>query len=170
MQQTILALGALMIIMITALNHQKSVIMIQEISYIREIETAALDVAKFRIESILNDTVFDETRLGETTLPTDATTLTSTASFGLEPGETVRNDLDDYHNFTETGVQHTIGDNTYRFDISYSVAYVNSTTGDTTSTQTFAKIIMADVVSNDTVGTRVARATWSKTTIVSDDL
>ncbi len=170
MQQTILALGALMIIMITALNHQKSVILIQEVTYIREIETAALDVAKFRIEAILNDTGFDETRIGETTLPTDPSTLTASSDFGLEPGNTVRNDVDDYHNVTETGVSHTVGDNTYNFNISYSVAYVNSTTGDTTSTKTFAKLITADVVSADTIGTRVAKATWSKTTIVSDDL
>ena len=70
MQQTILALGALMIIMMTALNHQRSIIMIQEVSYAREMESAALDLAKLKIEEKLIETEFDAAWMGSTVFPT----------------------------------------------------------------------------------------------------
>lgn len=169
MQQTILALGALMIIMITALNHQRSVLMIQEASYVREMETAALDLAKQRIERRLIETQFDEQWLNELVMPSNPSILTSPANFGIDGDDTVPDDIDDYHNFTEL-VNHAVGADTFRFSVTYSISYLDTATGDTTSAQTFAKQITADVVSADTLGIRTARATFSKTTIISEDI
>lgn len=168
MQQTILALGALMIIMITAISHQRSAIMIQEMAYVRELENAALDVAKIRTESLLNQTTFDELWIGEAHLPNSTTLLTTTASFGPDPGDTAFDDIDDAHNFTER-YTHSIGDDTYDFLINYAVAYVDSM-GNATYDRTFAKQITANVASVDTIGVRVAKANYSKTTIISEDL
>lgn len=172
MQQTILALGALMIIMMTALNHQRSIIMIQEVSYVREMESAALDLAKLKIEEKLIETEFDELWMGQTVFPSSPNDLTPAASFGLDGTEPVGafNDIDDYHNFTELNQLHAIGADTFRFNVSYSVYYIDTVTGDTTSTRTYAKQLTADVVSVDTLGTRVAKATFSKTTIISEDV
>jgi hypothetical protein len=172
MQQTILALGALMIIMITALNHQRSVLMIQEASYAREMESAALDIAKLKIEEKLIQTEFDDRWTTQTVFPSSATELTPAASLGPDPGETpaTYNDIDDYHNFTETNVLHSIGADTFRFNITYTVKYVDLATNDTTSTQTYIKKITAKVVSVDSVGARVARAVFDKNTDISEDL
>ncbi len=169
MQQTILALGALMIIMITALNHQRSVLMIQEASYVRELESAALDLAKQRIERRLIETQFDEQWLNQVVMPSSPTILTSSANFGLDGGDGTPDDIDDFHNLSEL-VNHPIGADTFRFNVTYRISYINTTTGDTTSAQTFAKQITADVVSADTLGARTARATFSKTTIISEDI
>ncbi len=172
MQQTILALGALMIILVTALNHQKSVIMIQEASYVREIESAALDLAKLTIEENLIQTEFDQNWLGEVVFPSSPTELTSANTFGPDSGETNKtlfNDVDDFHNFSETRT-HSIGSDIFNFNVSYEVSYINTTTGDTTSAQTYAKQLTAHVISTDSIGFRVARASYSKTTIISEDI
>lgn len=169
MQQTILALGALMIIMITALNHQRSVLMIQEASYVRELESAALDLAKQRIERRLIETQFDEQWLNLAYMPASPNVLTPSANFGIDAGDTLRDDIDDFHNVTES-VNHVVGADTFRFNVSYAISYIDTATGDTTSAQTFAKQITANVVSADTLGTRIARASFSKTTIISEDI
>ena len=168
MQQTILALGALMIIMITALNHQRSVLMIQEASYVRELEGIALDLAKQRIERRLFETQFDEQWLNQADLPASPNVLTAAADLGRDAGDVGRDDIDDFHNVTER-VNHVVGADTFQFNVSYSISYIDTATGDTTSTPSFAKQITASVVSADTLGTRIARASFSKTTIISND-
>lgn len=171
MQQTILALGALMIIMVTALNHQRSILMIQEVSYVREMEGAALDLAKKKTEEKLIETEFDEQWLGSTVFPSGPNLLTPTNSFGPD-GEAVGtyDDIDDYHNFSELNELHSIGADTFRFNVNYQVSYIDIVTGDTTSAQTFAKQLTTNVVSVDSVGNRVARVFYSKTTIISEDI
>ena len=172
MQQTILALGALMIIMMTALNHQRSIIMIQEVSYAREMESAALDLAKLKIEEKLIETEFDAAWMGSTVFPSSPSVLTASNAFGLEgtEGVGVYDDIDDYHNVTEFNWPHSIGADTFRFNITYSVSYIDTNTGATTNVPTYAKQLTADVVSADSVGSRTARATFSKTTIISEDI
>lgn len=169
MQQTILAIGALMIIMITALNHQRSIIMIQEVSYIREMENAALDLAKLKIEEKLIETQFDEQWLNRSVFPSSPNDLTPSSSFGLDGTETP-DDIDDFHGLTEFDWPHSIGADTFRFNISYSVSYINTTTGETTSTPTYAKQLTANVVSTDSLGLRFAQASYSKTSIISEDI
>ena len=173
MQQTILALGALMIIMTTAINFQRSIIMIQEVTYVREMESAALDISKFRIETIFNDTGFDENWNSETVLPSSTGVMTPSSNFGPDAGEATMadfDDVDDFHGFTELNVLHAIGQDTFRFNIDYFVSYIDPISGDTTSASTYAKQLTASVVSADSIGARVARAIFSQTTIVSEDV
>ena len=169
MQQTILAIGALMIIMITALNHQRSIIVIQEASYLREMENAALDLAKLKIEEKLIETQFDEQWLGNAVFPQNPSILTPTSNFGLDGTETP-DDVDDFHGLTEFDWPHSIGADTFRFNISYSVSYIDTATGKVTTAQTYAKQLTANVVSVDSLGLRNAVASFSKTTIISEDI
>ena len=178
MQQSILALGALLIVMMTAINHQRSTFLIQEVSYVREVESAAADLAEARLESILNQAVFDENTVGMTTLPSDASGMTAT--LGNEAGEVgpgpsdesigLFNDIDDFHLYTQT-FRHGISSDTFNFQINYSVRYVDPTNPDVAAGgPTFAKEITALVVSQDTIGSRIARVNFSKTATIADGL
>lgn len=180
MQQTILALGALLIIMMTAINHQRSTFLIQEASYVREIESAAEDLAKKRLETLLNTRRFDEsTPASFTSLPSNTNGMTAAGSLGPEGGESgpvnpldedfgTFDDVDDVNNFQHT-VWHTISADTFRFQVSYQVQYLDAT-NNPSANATFAKEITAFVVSQDTIGARVARFSTSKTAMIADNM
>ena len=178
MQQSILALGALLIIMMTAINHQRSTLLVQEASYIREMENAAADLAEMRIESILNLASFDESTAGGiTSLPGNTNSLSNT--LGPESGEAgpsdsqntlgTFDDIDDFHGFQQS-YWHTLGADSFRFVISYSVQYVNPSTGAAAGAPSFAKELSANVVSLEQIGPRSAQVTFSKLASISDDL
>ena len=178
MQQSILALGALLIIMMTAINHQRSNFLIQEASYVRELESAAADLAKMRLETILNQVAFDENSVGITTLPGAPTGMS--VGLGPEGGETgpgpsdpgvgTFDDVDDFNNYQQL-YNHGISADTFRFQIDFTVRYVDPLNpGSTPAGPTFAKEITALVVSRDSIGTRGARVMFSKTTTIADDL
>ncbi|MEZ4700063.1 MAG: hypothetical protein R2834_07015 [Rhodothermales bacterium] len=130
MQQTLLALGALLIITTIAMNQQRSIFMLQRTAHVRELEAAASDYAQRRL-SELSSYAFDEARLGMSTLITDVVDLTSSGSFGVESGETAGDistfdDIDDFHGYVDSTVVHTLSNETYRLRASYSVQYVDA--------------------------------------------
>lgn len=134
-------------------------------------ESAALDLAKKKTEEKLIETEFDEQWLNSTIFPSSPSELTPTNGFGMDGDDAgLFDDIDDYHNTTELNELHSIGADTFRFNINYQVSYVNIVTGDTTSTQTYAKQLTTNVVSADSIGNRVARVFYSKTTIISEDI
>ncbi len=171
MQQTLLALGALLIIMTVALFHQRSTFLMQEQVYLREIAHARDDLAFKLLEGIINQKEFDEWAIGRSNLPSDATPLTESAAFGPDPGEVNEldfDDVDDYHNFQDT-VAHVISSDTFRFGVSYTVQYL--TPSHTASpVKSFIKELTASLVSLDAIGGRVVTGRVSKSTIISDNL
>ena len=173
MQQTILALGALLIITMLSVQQQRSSFMTLEGMYIREIENAAADYAKKRTEEIIHSTSFDESRTGSTDLDIDTGTLTGVGALGPDAGESQAisyDDIDDYHNYQEQ-VVHVLSADSFRFDVTYTVEYVNPASPSSTPTgPTLAKEFSILVLSQDSVGSRAAQYSMSKTIIISDDL
>ncbi len=173
MQQSMLALGALVIITMLSINQQRASFLMLESMYLREIENAAADYATLRTEEILSQASYDESRVGSTQLDVDVNTLTESISLGPEVGENTVgqfDDLDDFHNFQEQ-VTHILSADTFRFDVSYDVSYINLANPTASSaTPTLAKEFTILVQSRDSIGTRAARYAMSKTYILSDDL
>lgn len=173
MQQTILALGALMLITMMSVQQQRSSFMTLEGMYIKEIENAAADYAKKRSEEILSSVSFDESRTSSSDLDVDTATLTGVGALGPDAGENKEekfDDIDDYNNYEEQ-VVHVLSADSFRFDVSYSVRYVNPASPTSPATgATLAKELSILVLSQDSVGSRAAQYEMSKTVIVSDAL
>ena len=171
MQQSILALGALMIITMLSVQQQRSSFMVLEGMFLRELENAAADYAKKRTEEILDSVSFDESRVSSSELDTDVATLTAAAGFGPDVNEddvASYDDLDDYHTYQET-VTHVLSADTFRFNVSYDVRYVNPDNPSSTAlTPTLAKEFSILVLSTDSIGTQAAQYRMSKTVVVSD--
>ena len=167
MQQTILALGALMIITMISVNQQHSYYGVMENAYIREVENAAYDYSVMRMEAIVNSTAFDESVVGSSD-PVDVGSLANPAQLGADIGESDLmdfDDLDDFHTFQED-VQHVLSADTFRFSVDYEVRYVNLSDLDAIqSSPTLAKELTIKVVSQDSIGTKVARFTGTKIAI-----
>lgn len=170
MQQTLLTLGALMIITMTSINQQRSNFIAVEGAYIREQENAAVDYATLRIENILNSLTYDEA-MTDGSEP-ELGTLTLYGSFGPDAGENQESDyddLDDYHGFSES-ISHALSADTFRFQVDYSVRYVDpSNPSQPTSASSMAKELTVSVVSRDSIGHRVARYEGAKITLASDN-
>lgn len=141
--------------------------------YVKEIENAAADYAKKRTEQIINSVAFDESRLGSTDLDVDTGTLTSIISLGPESGENDvadYDDLDDYHEFEED-VVHVLSADSFRFNVSFEVNYINPASPSASPTSpTLAKEFSILVLSQDSLGGRAAQFAMSKTILVSDNL
>lgn len=172
MQQTMLALGALLILVTLTLNQQRSAFLLQKNAYLREMESAAADFAKKRLHEIsIKD--FDEARTGMDILDPGVTDLTTYADFGTDPGENVYNeltldDIDDFHNHVDT-TAHQLNNEEFQIRASYSVQYVEP---DGTSTQTtaptVAKQVTVDAVTLDSAGAARAHVRFQKVIVVSD--
>lgn len=173
MQQTILGLGALMIITMLSVQQQKASMYTLEGIYVKEIENAAADYAKKRTEEIVNSVAFDESRLGSSDLDVDTGTLTSIISLGPDSGENDQadyDDLDDYHDLEED-IIHILSADTFRFNVTYEVNYINPASPSSTPlSPTLAKEFSILVVSQDAIGGRAAQFAMSKTILVSDNL
>ena len=98
MHQTMLAMGALLILVTLTLNQQRAAFLVQKNAYLRELESAAADHARMRLHEI-TEMDFDEARVGMTTLNTNTNDLTPSLNLGPDPGETPANfdDIDDFH-------------------------------------------------------------------------
>lgn len=171
MQQTLLTLGALMIITMISVGQQRSNYMVIESIYVREQESAAYDYATMRLEHITSSMAFDESMAdGET--EADISIMAPFISFGPESGESQEDDyddVDDYHGYSET-INHVLSADTFRFDVSYAVQYVDPVNPtQATSSPTFAKELTVSVVSRDTIGMRVAQYTGTKLRIATQD-
>ena len=173
MQQTIFALGALMITMLVAINQQHSILSAQQLGYIRELENAAMDFGTRRLEEIINSTAYDEATVGASDMTFTSGDFTKAGQLGHDGGENVANtatfdDLDDYDGFSET-VTHAISADTFLFDITYQVYYVfPSAPGTAAGSPTFTKEIVATIESQDVLGTRRARVITKRVATVLD--
>ncbi len=171
MQQTLMTLGALMIITMTSVNQQRSNFMMIEGTYIREQENAASDYVTMRLENLVNSMAYDESVVGSSD-PIDVNTLTAKQTLGPDAGETKLaqyDDIDDFNGFTET-ISHALSADTFRFDVIYSVEYINSSNPTATaSSPTLTKELTIEVASQDTIGYRVARYSGSKLVIGVQD-
>ena len=141
--------------------------------YIKEIENAASDYGKKRVQQIINTSVFDESRLGSSELDVNTQSLTTIAAMGPDAGENDVadfDDLDDYNQFEED-VVHVLSADSFRFTVSYEVKYVNPSSPSSNPTSpTLAKEFSILVLSQDSIGTRVAQYAMSKTILVSDNI
>ena len=169
--QTMLAMGALLILSTLSINQQRSIFYLQQDVYVRELESVAADWAKIRIHEIIEGNAFDENRLSMTVLDPDTDDLTLPASLGKDLNENAvgdYDDIDDYDGLVEDFI-HTFSNETFGLRATYTVRYVDPLTADTTSsTRTLAKQIIADVVSTDSIGTATARVVFKKTVALSD--
>ena len=170
MQETILALGALMIIMLIAINQQRSTIRIHEQVYVREISQARDDFATSLLEGIVNQMDFDEETIPLTSIPTNVNDMSLVLGPEglLETDPSTFDDLDDFHAYRDT-FQHIISADTFRFDVSFTVNYLTPT-NTISATRTFTKEITAqiDPLNNFDAYGRALRGNFSKTMIVSD--
>ncbi|MBX2820500.1 MAG: hypothetical protein KTR29_12485 [Rhodothermaceae bacterium] len=172
MQQTILAIGALLIIMTTAMLYQRSNMLTQELAYIRQIEIAAEDAARTKLEGLAT-LAFDESIVVSSSIEPDPNTFTAAASFGLDAGESypsIVDDVDDYHGIKDTIWQSiSVNADSFRFVVDYSVQYI-TTTGIVTTTPTNQKELIVEIESLDRIGTRQVKGTFTKLTSVNDNL
>ncbi|MEZ4700816.1 MAG: hypothetical protein R2834_10840 [Rhodothermales bacterium] len=173
MQQTILALGALMITMLVTVNQQHSIFRVQQLGYVRELENAAIDFGTRQLEQIMNSTAFDEVTVGATEMTFSASDFTRLNQLGHDGGENGNNkatfdDLDDYDGFEED-VTHVMSADTFQFHIAYTVEYLNPNAPNTTpASPTFAKQIMATIESETMVGDKRAQVVMKRIAIVTD--
>ena len=178
MQQTILALGALLILVTLTVNQQRSIFLVQRGAYLRELESAAADYGEARLRQIAETMAFDEQRVGMTVIDTNTGDLTPDAAFGPDGTETFAtfDDLDDFDGYVETDVTHTLSDEQYRFRATYNVRYVDPENPDPDPNgipagNTLAKEIMVLVESFDpltSVDDVVARVVVKKVVTISD--
>jgi hypothetical protein len=175
MNQTLLALGALLIITTIAMNQQRSILLLQRTAHVREMEAAAKDYAKFRM-SQLTSFAFDEARLGMTTLNTDTGDLTDSGSFGVEAGETAGSpgtfdDIDDFHGYVDSTVTHTLSNETYRLRATYEVQYIdpsNPSTVPGTSFKSTVKRMIITIESRETLDEGSLRIVEELPIMISD--
>jgi|GEM_PF-4755290 len=170
MQETLLALGALMIIMLIAVNQQRSTIHIHEQVYAREISQARDDFAVRLLEGISNEMSFDEQTMALTDIPTNVSSLSDL--LGPDLGETVDStfdDIDDFEAYRDT-FMHVISADTFFFDVTFSVTYIDDDNTTTTS-KTFAKEISALIAPLQDFGLYGEKLTgvFSKTKVIYED-
>jgi hypothetical protein len=154
MQQTLLALGALLIVTTISMNQQRSIFMLQRTAYLRELEAAASDYAQLRLSEVAS-LAFDEARIGMATLNTDISDLTASPSFGVEGGETAGtpatfDDIDDFHGYVDSTVTHTLSNETYRLRATYTVQYVDPISPGTVPPGGFKSLIKVVIVTVET--------------------
>ncbi len=169
MQQTLMTLGALMIITMVSVNQQRANYIAVEGIYLREQESAALDYASMRLENIENSYAYDEATTDGS--EPDLGTLSDGNTFGPDTGEndeSAYDDVDDFHNYSET-VSHALSADTFRFDVTYSVRYLNpSAPSQQTTSPMMAKELTVAVVSRDSIGHRAAQYTGTKIILASE--
>ena len=168
MQQTILAIGALLIIMTTAMLQQRSSMLTQELAYIRQIEIAAEDAARMRLEGITT-LAFDENLVGLPGLPTNPIAiLEPPGNFGLDANDLgIADDIDDFHGVRDS-IWHTVSSDSLRFVIEYSVGYLD-TVGDSSAIPTETKEIEIMIESLTSIGNRQVVGVFATTTLINDN-
>lgn len=142
MQQTILALAAILIFSLYALSRHEADASRERFAITAEVETAAVGIARERLHAITVRS-FDEADVGRDGARTSTSGLTATTSFGPDPGETSESmwdDVDDFHRDARPDtVQWNGRDLVFRDSV--SVRYVVPATAATSTSQTLAKEI-----------------------------
>lgn len=167
MQQTLLALCAVAIFSIYALNSTRDEAAMDRRSVTSEMEKAAEAVARARLAEIERRSAFDEqdvgrvggVRLAPPTSPIGPDTTEATAD--------LFDDLDDYHGFVDVRTADAVGGpGLVSFDVSVRVRYVAPSGGtlQPSSVPTLAKEVTVRAVESDSANVRgrpVGRATLS---------
>ena len=167
MQQSMLALGALLILVTLTLNQQRSAFLVQKNAYLREMESATADFAQKRFHEVTANLAFDEQRVGMTILDTGTSDLTPKLSLGKDGAEATIDDIDDLHTVVDT-TTHELNKEQFEIRSEYSVQYVDPDDGTPSNTPTLAKEFTIDALALDAVGQARARYRFQKVVVISD--
>lgn len=133
MQQTILALAALLAFSIYMLTRHNVEAEFERVAITAEMELAATDIATQRLSEVLTN-AFDEADIGrEGTRSSTAGLSTIGTADPDEPDEWAFDDVDDYHTFTRSVTRPWQGEDLV-FTDSVSVRYVDPANPDSTLT------------------------------------
>ncbi len=147
--QTMLTLGALMLLSFLALRINTNILSTEEVMQNSKFGVLAISLATSIIEEA-NQKAFDENSIDSSLTSTNE--LTAVGSLGKESGETYAtfDDFDDYNNYTKQDTTMPSAN----FDISCKVVYVSSTNPDvTSSSRTWNKKITISVTSQNMTDT-----------------
>ncbi|MEM8488368.1 MAG: hypothetical protein AAF564_22655 [Bacteroidota bacterium] len=174
MQQTMLAMGALLILVTLSMNQQRSAFLVQKSAYLREMESAAADFAKVRLHEVTEQAFFDEARVNMAILDTGVSDLTPPASFGTDPSEDATNiadfdDLDDFEGFVDT-TMHQLNLEQFQIRSEFSVRYVQASDGKGVTFPTLAKEVQIEATVLDRIGEAQAVVRLQKMVVITDYL
>jgi hypothetical protein len=146
MQQTILALAAVLTFSLYALSRHQTDAGHERLAITAEVETAAVGIARERMHEVtLRE--YDEADIGREGARRTTAGLTATSSFGTDSGETTEatfDDLDDFHQVARPRtVQRNGRDLVFRDSV--SVRYVVPETAAASTNATLAKEITVTV-------------------------
>lgn len=144
MPQTLLSLGALLVLSTFALGQQRHEASLDQRAQVQEIEMAATDLARSWLAAA-TEPAFDEADVGRPGIRHTTTGLTAPDGLGTdEPAENapgVFDDVDDFHGLTRADSVRW-HDGFLPFDVALSVRYVDPTAPDAgAGTPTLAKEI-----------------------------
>lgn len=146
MQQTILALAAILIFSLYALSRHQTDASHERVAITSEVETAAVGLARERLHAITTRG-FDEADIGRDGARTTTVGLTPSNRFGRDTGETNEpswDDVDDFHGQARPDtVQWNGRDLVFRDSV--SVSYYDPSSGSRTTSPTLAKEITVTV-------------------------
>ncbi|MEM1056801.1 MAG: hypothetical protein AAGI52_14860 [Bacteroidota bacterium] len=140
MQQTILALAAILIFSLYAMSRHQADASRERLAITAEVETAAVGIARTRMHEItLRE--FDEADIGREGARSSLAGLTATSSFGPDMGETTEATYDDIDDFDGRATPQTVQWNGRNlvFRDSVSVRYVVPATAAASAGATLAK-------------------------------
>ncbi len=127
MQQTILALAAILIFSLYTLSRHEADAGNERISITSEVQRAATGLARARLHEVARR-AFDEADVGRDGFRSSTSTLTPRSAFGADLGETDESsydDLDDFHGQPSRPVTATRNGQTLAFRDSVSVRYLD---------------------------------------------
>lgn len=146
MQQTILALAAVLVFSLYALSRHGADASRERLAITAEVETAAVGIARERLHEITTRS-YDEADIGRDGARTSTSGLTSPSNFGRDTGESSEpsfDDIDDFHGRTRPDtVRWNNRDLVFRDSV--SIRYVVPETAAPSSSATLAKEITVTV-------------------------
>lgn len=152
MQQSLYAFMAIVLLSLLMLSQIRTSLHQRQKAYDRQLEGISTDIANDYLERQIELLQFDE---GLTVGGIDPVVLvnpptamlSSNANLGSDTGEAIASydDIDDWHLKSDSGAYISHG-NTFEYEVSFNVSYVNPSNGDSTSTRTLAKKVEARVM------------------------
>lgn len=136
MPQTLLALCAVLVFSIYALNSSRDDAATERTAVASDAESSAADVARGRVAAA-ERLAFDEQDIGRTSIRLTPPTSTIGPDGG-EANATLHDDIDDLHGLIEERAS-PAGDGLLRFRVTYTVRYVNPATLAASTVPTLAK-------------------------------
>lgn len=149
MQQTILALAAVLIFSVYALSRHEADAGSERVTITAEVETAAARLARQRLHEVLRR-AYDEADVGREGVRAQTMGLTPSGSFGPDAGESSEasyDDVDDFHGAAQN-VSAARNGSTMGFRDSVSVRYFEPTNPSATPTVALAKEVTVFVTAD----------------------